>query len=516
MEKILFISDLDGTLLNSKGELSDYTINTLNNLIENGIYFTFATARTIYSAKPLTERLNINVPCILNNGASVYDMHSGEYVKKSYFQRKTAEKVLSAFRNNGVYCFVFRFIDEILVTCYDKITSEIMQKYVDERKGQYEKPFRECDDLAGEIDEKVIYINAMGDYETLLPIKNAVAEIDGADFAFYKDTYTDCWFLETFSSEASKANGIKFLREKYGFTKVIAFGDNFNDLSMFKEADTKIAVGNAKPELKEKADLIIDTNDNNGVADWIDREVNFKMSYKNVYGTDCYKKYIEKYMYLFDDKYITDTEVYRLSEGFSLREYIYDDNVKKCVLTETVKNSDKYTTKVVYEYKQFYDHTCSVGMIIRHSNGHRYFPFHVDLYGISYLDVDTLEVYNYIPEGYEHPEDYMCGESFIITDIHYDSESNLIAYGGCYWAGPSEVMVGDFSNPLDFNPHLVRLYHIFDIYEDEEIYLDDVDFIEWKNGRLYVKCCYENFTKEESISIEELKDMINKLTKGEK
>ncbi|MDE7099401.1 MAG: hypothetical protein K2O60_09670, partial [Ruminococcus sp.] len=63
---------------------------------------------------------------------------------------------------------------------------------------------------------------------------------------------------------------------------------------------------------------------------------------------------------------------------------------------------------------------------------------------------------------------------------------------------------------------LVRLYDIFDIYEDEEIYLDDVDFIEWKNGRLYVKCYYESFTKEESISIEELKDMINKLTKGER
>ncbi|MDE7365282.1 MAG: Cof-type HAD-IIB family hydrolase, partial [Ruminococcus sp.] len=310
MEKKLYISDLDGTLLDSDGKLSDYTINTLNNLIENGVYFTFATARTIYSAKPITEGLNINVPCILNNGASIYDIQSGEYVKNAYFKQSTAEKVLSVFRNNGVYCFVFKFIDEILVTCYDKITNESMQKFVDERKGQYEKPFRECDDLASEIDEKVIYINAMGDYETLLPIRNAVAEIDGADFAFYKDTYTDCWFLEIFSSEASKANGIKFLRKKYGFTKIIAFGDNFNDLSMFKEADVKIAVDNAKPELKDKADLIIDTNDNNGVADWLDREVNFKMSYKNVYGTDEYIRYINKYMPIFDEKNLTEINSY--------------------------------------------------------------------------------------------------------------------------------------------------------------------------------------------------------------
>ncbi len=269
MGKGLIISDLDGTLLDSDGKLSEYTIETLNRIMDCGVYFTFATARTIYSAKPITEGLRINVPCILNNGASVYDMQSGVYVKNNYIPQKTAEKILSAFRNNGVYCFVFRFENDMLVTCYDKITNELMQKYVDERKGQYEKPFRECNNLADEIDDKVIYINAMGDYETLLPVRNAVAEIDGADCAFYKDTYTDNWFLETFSSEASKGNGLKFLREKYGFTKVVVFGDNLNDLSMFSQADVRIAVANAKPELKEKADLIIDTNDNNGVVKWI-------------------------------------------------------------------------------------------------------------------------------------------------------------------------------------------------------------------------------------------------------
>lgn len=269
MGKSLIISDLDGTLLDSDGKLSEYTIETLNWLIGCGVYFTFATARTIYSAKPITERLKINVPCILNNGASVYDMQTGEYVKNNYIPQKTAEKILSAFRNNGVYCFVFRFENDMLVTCYDKITNELMQKYVDERKGQYEKPFRECSNLADEIDDRVIYINAMGDYETLLPIRNAIAEIDGADCAFYKDTYTDNWLLETFSSKASKGNGLKFLREKYGFECITVFGDNLNDLSMFSQADLKIAVGNAKPELKEKADLIIDTNDNDGVAKWL-------------------------------------------------------------------------------------------------------------------------------------------------------------------------------------------------------------------------------------------------------
>lgn len=512
MEKVLFISDLDGTLLNNKGELSEYTKDMLNSMISGGIYFTFATARTIYSAKPITDGLKINVPCILNNGASVYDMQTGGYVKNAYFKQSTAEKVLSAFRAGGAHCSVFRFENDVLVTCYDKKADAPMQKYADERKRRFNKPMRECEDLADEINDRIIYINAMGRYDDLLPVSKAVAEIDGADFTFYNDTYTDSWFLETFSSEASKANGIKFLREKYGFTKVIAFGDNLNDLSMFREADTKIAVGNAKPELKEKADLIIDTNDNNGVADWIDRKVNNKMSYKNIYGTDEYIRYIDKYMTIFDEKHLTEINSYILSDEFSLQIREYEDNrenimfaANKCALIETSSQ------KIIYEYNEFNCHVIPITKIIHHSSGHRYYPFHVDLYGISYLDIDTMEVYNYIPEGYPHLYRAPMGESFIITDVFYDKKSDLIAYNGCYWAAPSDVMAGDFSNPLNFNPHLVSLHDILD--PDYELY-DDIDFKEWKNGRLYVICdCKE----EKSLSAEELKDIINKLTdKGEK
>lgn len=269
MEKILFISDLDGTLLNNNGKLSEYTVAMLNSMTSVGMYFTFATARTIYSAKTLTERLDISVPCILNNGASVYDIQSDKYVHNAYIPQDVSGKIVSAFRDNGVNCFLFKFVDGVLSTFYDNITEKLMLTYVAERKGKFAQPFFECGDLFYEIDGSEIYINSSGSYESLLPVKNAVMAIDSADCAFYKDTYTDNWFLETFSCRASKANGIKFLREKYGFTKVVAFGDNLNDLSMFSQADVKIAVGNAKPELKAKADFIADTNENNGVVKWI-------------------------------------------------------------------------------------------------------------------------------------------------------------------------------------------------------------------------------------------------------
>lgn len=271
MGKTLFITDLDGTLLNSQAELSDYTVNTINSLIEKGMYFTYATARTIYSAAPITVSLNVSVPCILNNGASIYDVKSGKYVKNNCIPVDTAHQIVSVFRKNNVRCFVFKFIDERLTTCYDYVTDDYMVNYIEERKNGCNQPFLHCDDISVILDGNDIYINSVGYYENLVPVYNAVKAMSDADAAFYRDTYSDKWFLEVFSVNASKANGLKFLRQEYGFDKIVAFGDNLNDLSMFKEADVKIAVENARDELKNKADMIIGTNDENGVAEYLSK-----------------------------------------------------------------------------------------------------------------------------------------------------------------------------------------------------------------------------------------------------
>lgn len=242
-------------------------------------------------------------------------------------------------------------------------------------------------------------------------------------------------------------------------------------------------------------------------------------SYENIYGSKKYNEFTDSQRYVIDDKFFDETENYELSDDFSLEISSYYEEreqrknysvmlayVQKC----TLRNSGK----VIYEYCCFDNHNFVFKDIIHHSNGHRYYLFKVNLYGISCLDVDTLEVYNYIPEGYSYNEEYLCGESFIVTDVHYDKESNLIAYGGCYWGGNYEIMIGDFSNPLDFNPHLVSIVDIIDPDGDFDY---EFDFKEWKDGRLYVTCDDGENKTEKAVSVEELKNMINELTiKGEK
>ncbi len=198
--------------------------------------------------------------------------------------------------------------------------------------------------------------------------------------------------------------------------------------------------------------------------------------YSNVFGSDRYNETVKEYLYLEDEKYFEDECTIELDDGISLvqKDYVHKDNFRYLYLSRYYIQRDGET---IYSYISVDGHHIPHKEIIYHKNGHKYYPHHIDLYGISYVDIDTLEVFHYVPNG-------CCGESFIITDVHYDANTNLIAYEGCYWAGTTDVMVGDLSNPLDFNPRLISVHEIIDP-EYEEV--DDVNFYKWNEDLLSVK-----------------------------
>lgn len=141
-----------------------------------------------------------------------------------------------------------------------------------------------------------------------------------------------------------------------------------------------------------------------------------------------------------------------------------------------------YEETILFEYDSIYD-MGYVSAIIKHQNGKSYFLFKTDLYGLNVYDMQNKDVFYYVPEGYQHNYHQIYGESFIITSIYYDDKTNLIAYEGCYWGGPCDVMVGDFSNPMNFNPILKSVHEMID--PEYECY-DDIDFDKWEDGKLYI------------------------------
>lgn len=270
MMKKLFITDLDGTLFNDVAQVTDISSEIINQFISEGGYFTFATARTASSAVKMTESININVPCILMNGVSIYDIQRKKYVKNNFFSYDDALKTAEIFKECGVIPFMYKLENESLYTYYYDFNCKEMYDFFRMRGNTPDRPFVKCESLISSVDGDTVYFSIQGKEKELERVTEILKNEKNISYAFYRDVYNkNIWFLEVFSSNASKSNGVKFLREYGGFDYITCFGDNLNDLPMFDVCDKKIAVSNAKTEVKNAADEIIGSNNDNAAALYI-------------------------------------------------------------------------------------------------------------------------------------------------------------------------------------------------------------------------------------------------------
>ncbi len=273
--KRLYISDLDGTLLRSDLSISDECSQTINDCIADGAFFTFATARTAASAVKITESININVPCILMNGVSVYDISQKKYVKNEYMPPEKSALVAKLLDNLGQAAFMYKISEDKLSCEYNKLDLPEQQEFYQRRRDRYDKPFTRIESFSDSCNKDVVYFTMLDCFERLEPISEEIDALGGLKYELYKDIYSEnVWYLEVFSENASKYNGVRFLRENYGFDEIVCFGDNLNDIPMFRASDIRVAVENAKDEVKLQADFIAASNNEDGAAKWLCRHYN--------------------------------------------------------------------------------------------------------------------------------------------------------------------------------------------------------------------------------------------------
>ena len=275
-EKTLYITDLDGTLLNSDKETSPYTRDTLNKLIAGGLQFSVATARTASSAVKILSGLNINIPVILMNGVLIYEINSERYIRIEAFSPGIAARVTEVFEEYGVTGFMYAINGNKPVTFYESLESKVMKDFHDERVARYSKNFERIESFKDGIsDNQIIYFTLMDEYEPLKCMLEDFRNIEGLEAVLYRDIYSEGgWFLELHSIKASKYNAVRYIRKYCGFDRIIGFGDNLNDIPLFKACDECYAVSNAIRELKEAATGIVGGNTKDGVAKYIFERVN--------------------------------------------------------------------------------------------------------------------------------------------------------------------------------------------------------------------------------------------------
>ena len=269
--KTLYISDLDGTLLNERAELSGYTIEKLNAFIHDGGHFTIATARTAATVSKILAPLDVKIPVILMNGVLIYDIPTKKYLSVHYISTESFTVITQVLKANSVTGFMFEVKNNQLSTYYERMDSKAMQEFHDERVNKYRKTFVQVPDFS-EVDyEHIIYFALLGTKERLEPIYQMLQSYPDISMAFYPDVYSEegIYYLEMFSSKATKYNAAMYLKELYQYDYMIGFGDNLNDLPLFNACDETCAVANAKDAVKAAADHIIKSNLENGVADWL-------------------------------------------------------------------------------------------------------------------------------------------------------------------------------------------------------------------------------------------------------
>lgn len=269
-EKVLYVTDLDGTLMRGDLKISDFSIKTINGLVEKGMAFTYATARAIVSARTITDQLKLKLPVITRNGAVLADNNTGKIIEKALFTESEVDLLKEMLPELPKAGFVSCYFGDDMIKAFAGDQHTVgLQGYLDYYKGDPAVVI--SSDLEGMFRGKPGYVTLIGDKDEIEPVYLRVREYKGWECIFQKDIYRDEYWLEIAPRNSTKAKSILKLKEEYGFDKLVVFGDSANDITMFRIADEAYAVSNAVDELKALATGIIGNNEEDAVAVYLSK-----------------------------------------------------------------------------------------------------------------------------------------------------------------------------------------------------------------------------------------------------
>lgn len=269
----LFVSDLDGTLLGADSTLSASTEAMLNEAVRKGALFSVATARTPATVSVLLRNLDLNLPLIVMTGVALWDLKTGKYLDKVTMPEDVAARVLSTIRRHNLPSFVYTMPDDVIEIYHTGPVSDLEREFISQRAFTPYKHFNLGEDGESEIPSPLkdaIIFYAMQPSAHSAATYLSIKEIPECSPLFYHDMFgEETGIIEVFDCHATKANALKKLRDITGASRVVAFGDNINDIPMLLEADLAVAVENAVDEVKAVADIVIGPNTDDSVARFI-------------------------------------------------------------------------------------------------------------------------------------------------------------------------------------------------------------------------------------------------------
>lgn len=257
----LVAMDMDGTLLNSEKQITEYTQNIINKACKKGVKFAVVSGRSTPSLSRFEFLKNLGTPAIAYNGGKIVELNTGKVLFEKGLDADIAERLLKMGIERG---------STICCWSMDKFYTDKL----DDRSERYGRLsgmaptlFDDCHALAQQGLTKMIW------YDSAEKVQENIKYLDSLNIDSINYCTSDPRYLEIMNKEVSKAESLKKLGEFYGITpdEMIAVGDGENDLSMLSIAGLSVAMQNASDFVKEHCDYITDTNDNDGVAKMVEK-----------------------------------------------------------------------------------------------------------------------------------------------------------------------------------------------------------------------------------------------------
>ncbi len=266
--KTLYVSDLDGTLLDRDGTLGPYTLKTLNALISDGVSFTYATARSYASAARVTQGLRLTLPAVAYGGALIVRPDTGRAVSWTTIPQEGADDLVRAFRELDLSPLVYSLIGGTdRVSWLTTRVNDGIRNYLNSRRG--DARLRPVTDEPRLYDGIPFYFTCIGERDELLPLFERFSGDPRFNVSLHRELYREEYWCEITSSAASKAGAVARIKSICGFDRVVSFGDTESDLDMLLTSDESYAVADAAPALREAATAVIGSNSADGVAIWL-------------------------------------------------------------------------------------------------------------------------------------------------------------------------------------------------------------------------------------------------------
>lgn len=282
MYKLVAI-DLDGTLLNSYGNVTEYTKQTIKKCIQKGIEIVLASGRPNDSIEAIAKEIGATNYFISGNGALIYDMQKQESIYEKYMTKEKVLEIIKICEENSISYNVYTnktilatsLKHNVLYYHKENLKKEENKKThinIVENMYEYVKQLNE---------ERFLKITVCDENNSIFnSIIRKLRQIEGIEVLDVshmsrkiirqgtEEIPIEYYYTEVSLAEVDKWNAIEFLREKLGIKKeeIIAIGDNMNDKKMIEEAGLGIIMKGSTPIVSEVADYITEGNNEDGVA----------------------------------------------------------------------------------------------------------------------------------------------------------------------------------------------------------------------------------------------------------